>query len=249
MPVSLQSALLTSRSAAVRVVKRAFWVTLVACCACIPLVQAQSGTPAQLPSAPDAPSTQARTSVPAISQTPTARPFWQWSQSTLYPLQPSLAIGSDSGVSFGSFAANSPRGFNSGHMGQAGFNPMGGKDSGRWQGGASMHDSANILGQASPSPLSLNQFMRSNWNTPLNASADKPRSSFQAPFAFGTNLGDLTHPLTNGLYTTTDLGNGMFLSAGTYFGHSNVGAPAAGMGSNASGAKRPGPSLGVKLSF
>jgi len=46
------------------------------------------------------------------------------------------------------------------------------------------------------------------------------------------------------------LGNGMFLSAGTGYGHSTAGAPAAGLGSSTSGdAKHSGPSVAVKLSF
>jgi hypothetical protein len=60
----------------------------------------------------------------------------------------------------------------------------------------------------------------------------------------------LTRATASAMFTTSDLGNGMFLSAGTSFGRTGAGAPAAGLSSNLSGdGKHSGPSLAIKLSF
>ena len=249
MPVSLQFALLKSGPAAVRVVRRAFWGVLVGFVACIPWAHAQNPAAAPLPSAPEAAVAQRHTSVPATAATANSRTAWQWNQPPVDPFQPNLAIGNDSRVFSAGLEAGSARGFNPGHIGQVGFNPLGGRGAGDWQGGVSMRDSTILLGPELSSPPSLNQLMRGSWNKPLDASAGTSRLSFRAPLMPGATFGDLAHPPMTGLYSTTDLGNGMFLSAGTSFGHSNAGAPAAVMGANAAGAKHLGPSLGVKLSF
>ena len=249
MFVSLQFAPFKGRHAAEHVVRRVFWVALAGFVACISSVQAQNPAPAPLPSPPEAPFAQPRASVPVAAPTANARNSWQWSQSPLDPIKSSLAIGSDSTAFPAGLCASSARGFNPGQMGPGGVHPIGGGSSGGWQGAISMRNSNILFGPAHANPPSLNQLMRGSWNQPLDASSGNSRLSFEAPFRPGAILGGLAHPPTTGLYSTTDLGNGMFLSAGTSFGHSNADAPPAVMGGNAAGARHSGPSLGVKLSF
>jgi len=86
--------------------------------------------------------------------------------------------------------------------------------------------------------------MRGTHNMPLNASTSNFRFSYGGAFKLGD---DLAHPPATGLYATSDLGNGMFLSAGANLGRSNAGSPAA--GPNVAAGKHSGPSVGVKLSF
>lgn len=96
-----------------------------------------------------------------------------------------------------------------------------------------------------PSALpSLNPMMGGRFNYPLNNAANSFKLSYQDA------AGDLFRPTTSSLFTTTDLGNGVFFSAGTSVGHSMAGTPAASLGGSASpGSKHSGPSLGLKLSF
>jgi hypothetical protein len=103
---------------------------------------------------------------------------------------------------------------------------------------------ANALFAITPPALpSLNQLMRGSFNFPPAPTANTFKLSYQ------DTPENLFKP-TSGLFTTTDLGNGMFFSAGTSLGHSNAGVPAAGLSGNASGdAKHSGPALAFKLSF
>ena len=103
---------------------------------------------------------------------------------------------------------------------------------------------------ALPTLPSLNQMMRGSYMLPLNSGASRLRFNFQDQMRPGANLNDLTRPTASAMFSTSDLGNGMFLSAGTSYGRMNAGAPAAGLGSNLSGeGKHSGPSLAIKLSF
>jgi len=99
---------------------------------------------------------------------------------------------------------------------------------------------------------SLNQLLRGSYRLPLDTAASGLKLSYQDMFRLGTPLGDLQRPSASALFTTTDLGNGVFLSAGTSFGsHSTAGAPAASLANGtAAGPKHSsGPSVALKLSF
>jgi len=106
------------------------------------------------------------------------------------------------------------------------------------------------FGSAPPGVPSFNQMMRGSYNMPLNSSTSTFKFSYQDMLRPGGNLGDLARPSASLMFSTSDLGNGMFFSAGTSYGHSIAGAPAAGLGSNASPeGKHSGPALALKLSF
>ena len=105
-----------------------------------------------------------------------------------------------------------------------------------------------------PAPLtlpSLNQLMRGSIDLPLTSSYGAYRLSPQDRFAPNGNIGDLGRPYGAAIFTSSDLGNGMFLSAGSTFGsRSTAGAPAATLGNGQSGgARHSGPSVALKLSF
>jgi len=235
---------LKSRPAIACVVMRGLWIVLIGFVACDPMVHGQNGTPAALPAAPEAPSAQVRTSAPMRTPAPKARNSWQWNQSPLDPIQPNLAFGVGSRVASSSFGANYARGFSAGQKDMDGFNPLGGPRTAGWPGGVFMQDFSNLFETTPASSPSLYLLMRGNLTAPLNTSGGKSRFTFQEALRPGT---DLNHPPAPGLYTTTGLGNGVFLSAGTNLGRSNAGAPAA--GANAAAGKHSGTSLGVKLSF
>ena len=98
---------------------------------------------------------------------------------------------------------------------------------------------------------SLNEVLRGSYNLPLNSSTSTFKLSYQDMFKPGAPLSDLGRPSASAMFSTSDLGNGMFLSAGTTYGsHSMAGAPAASIGNGAeAGSKHSGPSVAVKLSF
>ncbi len=82
---------------------------------------------------------------------------------------------------------------------------------------------------------SLNQLMRGSFNLPFSSSSGLPSSSlrftYQDTLRSGGVFGDPVHPNSSAMFTTSDLGNGVFLSAGTGYGiRSTAGAPAASLG-------------------
>jgi hypothetical protein len=97
-----------------------------------------------------------------------------------------------------------------------------------------------------PTSSSLNQLMRGK-NTLRAATI---RSTYRDALRADENLNQSSPFVPSAIFTTSDLGNGVFLSAGANTGgRSNVGAPAASLGNGAAGARHSGPSLGIKLSF
>ncbi len=103
-------------------------------------------------------------------------------------------------------------------------------------------------------PLALptfNQLMRNNFAMPLNSPPGSFRFSYQDALVPSGTFGDLGRPSTSVLFSTSDLGNGMFFTAGTGYGsRSTAGAPMAGFGNNAAGQmKHSGPAVNLKLSF
>jgi hypothetical protein len=118
------------------------------------------------------------------------------------------------------------------------------------QGSGMTGASGGPFGSAPLGVPSFNQLMRGSYNTPLSSSTSSFKFSYQDTLKPGGNIGDLARPSTSLMFSTSDLGNGVFLSAGTSYGHSMAGAPAAGLGSNASPeGKHSGPALALKLSF
>jgi len=92
--------------------------------------------------------------------------------------------------------------------------------------------------------------LRGSFSLPSSTSLGTFRLSYQDALRPGVNFGDLTRPSTGLVFSTSDLGNGVFLSAGTGYGHSTAGAPAASLGNSTSGEpKHFGPSVALKLSF
>jgi hypothetical protein len=105
---------------------------------------------------------------------------------------------------------------------------------------------------ASPAPLpSLNQLMRGSTSLHLNSSATGFRLTYRDTLRPGASFTDLARPSTGIVFTSSDLGNGVFLSAGTGSGsHSMAGAPAATLGNGTTGeSKHSGTSVNLKLSF
>jgi hypothetical protein len=97
---------------------------------------------------------------------------------------------------------------------------------------------------------SLNQLIHRSLMLPLNSGIGAVRLNYMDTIRPGSNIGDLAHPFASAMFTTSDLGNGMFLSAGTVYGNrSMAGAPAASLGVGPGGAKHSGPALAIKLSF
>ena len=204
----------------------------------------------------------ARTDQPAINSSSSSGSGSapDWSRSMLDPFQP--------GPNFGNFSGTPGSGMNAGGnggpgRGRRGMSQDGSAMSGFGMGGAG-RGGAGMGGpvfpasdgpargsySALPTLPSLNQMMRGSYMLPLNSGASRLRFNFQDQMRPGANLNDLTRPTASAMFSTSDLGNGMFLSAGTSYGRMNAGAPAAGLGSNLSGeGKHSGPSLAIKLSF
>jgi hypothetical protein len=107
------------------------------------------------------------------------------------------------------------------------------------------------FGSAPATLPSLNQLMRGSFNLPFSSSSSSYRFTYQDALRPGGTLGDLGHPTASAMFTTSDLGNGVFLSAGTGYGaRSMAGAPAAGLGNGTAGEHKPsGPSVNLRLSF
>ena len=123
-----------------------------------------------------------------------------------------------------------------GTQGRAGFGIQGGERRG-----------------AGASP-NINQVLRPSFALPLKSSIGTFKFSFRDRLAPGGNAsGASLGPGTPGaMFSTTNLGNGVFFSAGTNFGKGAMaGTPLGGFGRNGgtAGAKSPGPAVTLKLSF
>jgi len=163
------------------------------------------------------------------------------------PFQPSL----------GNFAGSTGA---AGRQSVGGFNQMSGSDmNGRKVNFAPLFPesdgptrSAGGASGSAPATLpSLNQLMRGNFNLPFSSSSSSPRFTYQDALRPGSTLGNPGRPTASAMFTTSDLGNGVFLSAGTGYGaRSMAGAPVAGVGNGTAGEHQPsGPSVNLRLSF
>jgi hypothetical protein len=166
-------------------------------------------------------------------------------------LSGSAGINTGFGGSAGGFGS---AGFGSSRQG-AGSNPFGSiSGSGRMGAGGPLFPlsdgpQAGAFGRSDLTLPSLNQVLRGSYSMPLNSSTSTLKFSYQDVYKPGTSFTDLARPSASAMFSTSDLGNGMFLSAGTSYGsHSMAGAPAASIG-NGTGAKHSGPSVALKLSF
>jgi hypothetical protein len=187
----------------------------------------------------------------------------EWSRSMLDPFQPGPNFGNFSSSPSG-MGLNGSAGFGGSRQRAGGFSPMngagmGGLGLGGRQGtagplfpnGAGMAAGSNgFFAPASLTTPSLNQLMHGRFNLPLSSSTSSLRFVYQNALRPGGNPGELGRPSTSMMFSTSDLGNGVYFSAGTSYGHSMAGAPAAALGSNASPeGKHSGPSVALKLSF
>jgi hypothetical protein len=177
----------------------------------------------------------------------------QWNSSVVDPFQPRSSFGGYSGA-HGGVGFTGGSGFGMGRQGSSSFNQMGGSGMGGHSGGlAPLFPAGSAFSPSGAAPLTLpplNQLMRGSFTLPSSPNLGTFRLSYQDALRPGMNLGDLARPSTSLMFSTSDLGNGMFLSARTSYGHSMAGAPAAGLGSSTSGdAKHSGPSVALKLSF
>lgn len=84
-------------------------------------------------------------------------------------------------------------------------------------------------------------------SSPFGALRPSPRDTFS--FGSSTSGNEFGRASTSAIFTTPDLGGGIFLSAGTGFGGRPAGTPFAPFGNGLPGPKRPGPSVAIRLSF
>jgi hypothetical protein len=238
---------------------RALLIGVLACAASVSVLQSQTSAPPAKPTeaVPAAPARGAIPRTDAFGQNqgvilhPPSAGFGlgienadQWSRSILDPFHPRPSFGDFSGSPGSAMPFNSVGSFN-----QFSQSSM----SGHQNGIAPLFPSAGANSPFAAPPLavpSLSQLMRTRLNFPLTST---PGSfSLFSPYMLkpAPAFGDLTRPYGSMIFSTSDLGNGMFLSAGTGFGHSTAGTPAASLGSNTSAEpKHSGPSVALRLSF
>jgi|HubBroStandDraft_1064217.scaffolds.fasta_scaffold08456_5 hypothetical protein len=173
----------------------------------------------------------------------------QGGRSGLEPFQPN--------PSFENFAGSTGV---AGRQSMGGFNQMGSSGMNGHQGSfgplfpasdGPARDAGGPFGSAPAALPSLNQLMRGSFNMPFNSSSSIFRFTYQDTLRPSGTSGDFGRPNASAIFTTSDLGNGVFLSAGTGYGaRSLAGAPPAGLGNGTAGAHKPsGPAVNLKLSF
>jgi hypothetical protein len=248
--------------------------TIVLLIGSIALLQAQNAAPApleaqnapeSLPTTPVASTAKPEAGVSAFSsyQRPTQLPslmgygFDLGNRSFINPFQPAVNFSNLPGSTGSALnfnpSLNRTGGFGTTRQGTSSFNQLGSFGMGRGQGnpGILFQPSSAAGGPfgATPQP-SLNQLMRGSFNLPLSSSSSSAlRFQYSNMLTPAGNLSDLAHPYGSVLYTSSDLGNGMFLSAGTYSGHSMAGAPAVPSGNGTGAPKHSASGVAIKLSF
>lgn len=110
-----------------------------------------------------------------------------------------------------------------------------------------------VLNPFGPAPVtlpSLNQLLHGSFVMPLSSTSSAFRFSYQDALRPGGSLSNLDRPSGSILFTSSDLGNGVFFSAGTGYGtRSTPGAPPTTFGISTPGAKHSGSAVNLKLSF
>lgn len=234
-------------------VKRVLILTVFACAGTTPLLHSQAPAPTSY----------------QIQSDPAKSP--QWNRSMLDPFLSGSNFGKFAGTAAGGMGfigdagafAIDRQGFGAGKLGPGGFNRfasasmVGNSDDlaplfsiGSFKPDRSTGTDGHF-GPASATLPSLNQIMRRSSSLPLNPSLGALRLSYQDTFRPIGNLGDLGLPSASALFSSPDLGNGVFLSAGTGYGmRPAAGAPAAAIGNSTSGGpKHSSPLVNLKLSF
>jgi hypothetical protein len=170
-----------------------------------------------------------------------------WSPPVLDAFQPARSFDIFSNPAGSSADFRPAPGFGNHAQATFGFNSMNSPDFGKAQGSVAplfpTGRASELFAITPPALPSLNLLMRGSFNFPPAPTANTFKLAYRdAPE-------DLFRP-SPGLFTTTDLGNGMFFSAGTSIGRSTAGVPAAGLNGNASAdGKHSGPAVAFKLSF
>jgi hypothetical protein len=177
--------------------------------------------------------------------------FGRGNRSFIDPSQSRASFGGFAGFTGGDLGFNGAGGFGTARQGTNGLNQFGSFNLGGHQGSpASLFPPSSGPFGATPQ-LPLNQLMRGSFNLPLNSPASSAfRFQYSSTLMPGGNLNDLARPYGSVVFTTSDLGNGVFLSAGTSNGsHSMAGAPAASFGNDTSAPKHSASGVAIKLSF
>jgi len=246
---------------------RILFTAIVVCASLTSLLDAQSSAPtpagdqAAPPTLPAAPAPATANSNPFVNLSAPV-PAFNYGTSTVGQNQPSILFG-EKGIRFRPGGSSGMDTFqptpNFGNFnGSSEFNPFGGSAIDGRQGSFGPPFPASYgptriaggpFGSAPAAQPSLNQMMRRSFSLPFSSSSSSFHFSYLDTLRPGGTLGDLGHPTAAAMFTTSDLGNGVFLSAGTGYGiRSTAGAPAASLG-NEGGPKHSGTAVNVKLSF
>ena len=179
-----------------------------------------------------------------------------WNRWLLKPSQPAIGIGW-----FGGSAAGSIGFTGIGHQNGGGFDQFAGTGIGVPQENLpSLFPGAGILPRKQASgtnpgtPPRFDARIASSFSLPLNSDVDKFRLSYRDMFSEGRNAlgGNSGTESGSAMFGASNLGNGMFISAGTSYGSRSTTGAAAGSypGSAAPGGqKHSGPSVGLRLTF
>jgi hypothetical protein len=249
--------------------RRISTIALLACAGSIALLHAQNSSPAKEPSAPSA--LPAAPDAPAANGLAPASAFRQYQrQAQPLPAPPeagaSFNLGSPLsidpfrlGTNFVNLPGSTSRAWDfdgqgtlgAAHHGATGFNQFGSFNMSGHQGNpASLFPVPSAPLGATPQP-SLSQLMSGTFNLPLNSPSNSAlRFQYSGVLMPAANLSDLARPYGSTLFTSSDLGNGVFLSAGTYnSSHSMAGAPAASLGNGTGAPKHSASGVAINLSF
>jgi hypothetical protein len=170
-----------------------------------------------------------------------------WNRRSLEPSQPWIGT-----VGFGHFATGSIGFTGIGRQQGGGFDQFAGRGLGApQQKFPSLSPGTSILlrnrpgGTASGTPPRFDARVASSFTSLFNPAAGAFRLSYREMFGDGSNkmVGNSGARSGSATFGTSNLGNGMFLSAGTSFGSRST------AGALAGGPKRSGPSVGLRLTF
>jgi hypothetical protein len=195
--------------------------------------------------------------------------FRQASRSGENSFRLNSGFGNLNGVEPSSMGLNFTSGTAIGQQSSGGFNPIGGAGFTHAGFGVRSANAAPLFprsngpmngaagGALSPfgiAPVglpSLNQLLRGNLAMPLSTSSSAFRFSYQDAPRPGASPSGLGRPSGSILFSSSDLGNGIFFSAGTGYGsRTTPDAPSSSFGlTNTPGAKHSGPAVNLKLSF
>jgi hypothetical protein len=175
-----------------------------------------------------------------------------WNRWTLEPSQPWIGT-----ARFGGFAAGSIGLTGIGRQKGGGFDQFAGRGLGGPQVNfPSLFPESGILPRNQTNgtaPGMLPRFdarIASSFTLPLNSAAGTFRLSYRDMFSDGRNAMGRNPGVGSGsaMFGTSNLGNGMFLSAGSSYGSRSTAGSAAG-NSALAGQKHSGPSVGLRLTF